>query len=191
MRAAVGLVVHTGHAAGIVLAGAADAPEVIARVTVDMADDPERFVFHRVAEGQRAEAEAAVAGARSAAIERAGRALDELLARLCAEGHPLAVCAVVAKATAPRASLDAILASHPRIHAAEAIFFRDVLVDAATARGLATSVIALRDLLPRAARAIGIPVDGVPNLLAALGKRAGRPWTRDQKDSALAAWTAL
>jgi hypothetical protein len=39
----------------------------------------------------------------------------------------------------------------------------------------------------RGARALGVAPAGVPERLAAIGRTAGRPWAKDQKDSLLAA----
>jgi hypothetical protein len=36
-----------------------------------------------------------------------------------------------------------------------------------------------------------IPEGRVASALAELGKASGRPWTRDQKEAALAAWLAI
>jgi hypothetical protein len=96
------------------------------------------------------------------------------LARARAQLKPLlqhvAVGAIVAKdGDAPE--LERALASHMRIHAAEGLFYRDVFREAC--------LIPCRIIAPTS-----LKVDAV-------GRLAGKPWGRDQKLAALAAWQAL
>jgi hypothetical protein len=80
------------------------------------------------------------------------------------------VCAIVAKEGIP-GNLEATLATHMRIHSAEGFFYRDVF----------------RDACP-------VPWRIVPAAsldITALGKLAAKPWGRDQKLAALAAWQVM
>jgi hypothetical protein len=77
------------------------------------------------------------------------------------------------------------------VHAAEGELYRRVLVRACEACGIRALPIPAKEIELRAAGALGIAPAGLPARLAALGKHAGRPWARDQKESALAAWIAL
>jgi hypothetical protein len=164
MQRAIGISVHTGWAACVVVGGSLAKPEIVANGRIEILGDAERFCFHRAAEMERDAVEPWLAGVREKAIANARRALEPLVAK------DVSVCAIVAKA-GDAGPLDQVLASHPRLHTAEGCFHRDVL----------------REACP-------IPVYLVPPSLldpGKVGKLAPPPWGRDQKLAALAAWKVL
>ncbi|MGQ0833493.1 MAG: hypothetical protein ACT4O5_01000 [Gammaproteobacteria bacterium] len=164
MQRAMGISVHTGWGACVVVGGSLAKPEIVANELIEILGDSERFCFHMAAEMKRAAAENWIARARRKATANARRALAPLVAK------EVSVCAIVAK-VGDAGDLDAVLASHPRIHTAEGCFYRDVLRDACT-----------------------IPVRVVPPAsldTSKVGKLAAAPWGRDQKLAALAAWTIM
>ncbi len=161
MARALGISVHTGWAACVVVGGSLARPEIDANKVIELLPDAERFCFHRAAQLRRAAAERWLASIRNKALDNAQRVLAPLL-------PGVDVCAIVAK-DGDAGDLDMILASHPRLHAAEGCFYRDVL----------------RDACP-------LPVRIVPPSAldpAKVGKLAAAPWGRDQKLAALAAWS--
>jgi hypothetical protein len=170
---AIGLCVHTGWAACVLAGGDVRSPRVVVREHVELAGDPERFVFHRAAEMKPAEAARSVAQLRLDAIGRA----TGVLHRLAGTG-PLAGCAIVAK-RGRIPELAEVVASHPRIHTCEGLFYRDVLLDAAREAGLDPRVVVPSDLDPNAPA------------VAAAGRVVGKPWNRDWKMASLAAWDVL
>lgn len=172
MRAGLGIVVHTGWAACVLAAGAGRAPPVAAREHVELMGDPERFVFHRAAEKTAAEAGRWVAKAREQVVARAARVLE----RLAGEGAT--TCAVVAKAGA-MLPLAEVLASHPRTHTAEGLFYRDALLAAAEASRLKARLVSPQKL------------DAKDPRLVDVGRALGKPWTADWKLATLAAWSVL
>ena len=180
-RCAIGVSVHTGWAACVAAAGSLRAPRIEAREEIEMLGDADRFVFHRAAGMDLASAKVSVARANAQATERATAAIARFLQRVRGGGHEVAGIAIVAKDTPMLASLEEIVAAHPRIHTAEGRFFRDVLRRAAEANRLEVRVVPpdALDLVSAAA------------LLAAAGRAAGRPWGKDQKIAALAAWSLL
>jgi hypothetical protein len=180
-RCAIGLSVHTGWAACVAAGGSLRAPQIDAREEIAILGDADRFVFHRAAKLDLAAAKGSVARAREQALERAAAALGELVARLRAAGHGVVACAIVASGAPMRASLEEILAAHPRIHTAEGCFYRDVLLRAAEANRLPSRIVPPRSL----------DLDGKALLLADAGRAVGKPWAKDQKLAALAAWTVL
>ena len=180
-RCAIGLTVHTGWAACVAAAGSLSAPRIEAREEIGILGDAERFVFHLAAKLDLARAERTVARARAQALENANAAVARALERLRAAGHEPVACAIVATDTAARSSLTEILAAHPRIHTAEGCFYRDVLLRAAE-----VNHIPVRLAPPRS-----LDLDGNAALLAEAGRAVGKPWARDQKLAALAAWTLL
>ena len=164
MQRAMGISIHTGWGACVVVGGSLAKPQIVTNEVIEILGDSERFCFHMAAEMTRAAAEQWIARARRKAIENARRALAPLLAK------DVSVCALVAQ-DGDAQDLDKVLASHPRIHTAEGYFYRDVL----------------RDACP-------IPVRVVPPSSldpSKVGKLAAAPWGRDQKLAALAAWTVM
>ena len=144
--------------------GSLQKPEILANEIIEILGDSERFCLHKASEMEPATAAEWVAHIREKAVANARRALLPLIAQA------VRVCAIVAKEGATR-DLREVLASHPRIHAAEGFFYRDVVRDACA-----------------------VPVRIVPPSTldsSKVGKLAPAPWGRDQKLAALAAWTAL
>jgi hypothetical protein len=173
MSLALGLSLHTGWAACVLAGGSLRAPRIEARQEVEFLGDRDRFVFHRAAELSRADAERSIARARSTAVEHASVELRKLK-----QDRDVRICAIVAKPGVMPA-LDAVLASHPRIHTAEGIFYRDVVIEAAMENGLVPRVVPPSTL------------DTNDRALAAAGQVVGKPWNRDFKLAALAAWLSL
>ena len=189
-RCAVGFSVHTGWAACCVISAELRAPAILARERIELLGDAQRFVFHRAAELNPTDGRRSVADARVEAARAAKRALEGLVERARAEGLTIVGCAVVARqGTLP--PLAEIVKAHPRIHTAEGGFFRDVLIEAAAAQGIAAQIVPPKELDALAAKTLGMPAAQLATLLAAAGKRAGPPWGRDEKLAALAAWTLL
>jgi hypothetical protein len=164
MPRALGISVHIGWAACVVVGGSPAVPEIAANARIELLGDAERFCFHMAAEMPRDAAEAWLAGLRQQALATARAALAPLVAQT------VSLAAIVAKPGSP-GDLDAIFAAHPRIHTAEGCFYRDLLIDACP-----------------------VPAHLVPPASldpAALGKLPTTPWGRDQKLAALAAWRVL
>ena len=164
MQRAMGISVHTGWGACVVVGGSLAVPEVVANEVLQILDDSERFCFHRAAEMSPAAAAEWIANMRKKAIANARRALAPLVSK------QVGACAIVAKA-GEAGSIEQVLASHPRIHSAEGFFFRDVFRDACP--------------IP----ALVVPPSSLD--VARLGKLAPPPWGRDQKLAALAAWQVM
>jgi hypothetical protein len=180
-RFVMGVSMHTGWASLVVAGGSLSAPRVRMREPIAMLDEHERFVFHRAAEAGAASAAAVVERASHAARAAATRAVRDVLARARASGLDVVACAIAAKRAPMPSPLDAILASHARIHTAEGCLYRDTVSAASAAAGLAVHIFDPRELDAGADAA----------LLAAAGKIVGRPWTKDEKRASLAAWRAL
>jgi hypothetical protein len=143
---------------------------------VELLGDGDRFVFHRAAEMPAALAGRWVDEVRGQIVARATRVLGRLARERSAR------CAVVAK-PGVLLPLDQVLSSHPRIHAAEGLFYRDAMYAAAQAAGLAALVVEPRELDVKDAR--------LAARLAAVGRALGKPWTADWKLATVAAWGAL
>lgn len=161
---AIGISVHTGWGSCVVVGGSLRDPQVVGNEVVELLGDAERFCYHRAAEMKTAVVPEWLARVRAKALDRARSELAPLL------GKGVRVGAIVAKDGA-LPDLDTALATHMRIHSAEGLFYRDVFRDACqvTCR-----------IIPPAALDI-----------TAVGKLATRPWGRDQKLAALAAWQVI
>ncbi len=160
---AIGISVHTGWGACVVVGGSLAKPEIVANERIEILGDSERFCFHMAAEMKRPAAEKWLAQIRTKALVNARRALAPYVAQA-------GVCGIVAK-SGEAGSLDQVLASHPRIHTAEGCFYRDVLREAST---------------------IPVEIVPPSSLdVSKVGKLAPPPWGRDQRLAALAAWRVL
>jgi hypothetical protein len=189
-KAALGFSVHTGWAACVIAGGSVREPRLLARERVEILGDADRFVFHAAAEMSPADGRRSVARCEKIANERAGAALGQLLDRARAAGLAVRACAIVAKDGA-MAPFEEIVAAHPRIHTGEGRFYRDVLRSACEARGLAARVIPPAQVEAAAGRAMRTTPAALAAELAAVARAVGRPWARDQRLAALAAWTVL
>jgi hypothetical protein len=190
--AALGFKAHIGWAAVVALAGPVASAQVVARRRIDMATTfDEGAVYHK---GQNLPFERAEALIRTSGekFERIAReALSDLLGEIRAAGCEPIAAGVVAGNHKDLPPLTSILKSHALVHAAEGDLYRRVLVTAAESCRIATVQVPEKQIEAQAVRALGVKPDQLASRLAALGKAAGRPWTKDQKESALVAWIAL
>ena len=120
----------------------------------------------------------------------ARRALREIAASAKSKGYSLAGCGIVLGSGRPLPPLATILRSHPMLHTAEGIFYRDALVRAAKNRFPETGI-SERELFTRAACGLQRPAHQLRRQLANMGKLLGPPWREDEKYSAIVAWLAL
>jgi hypothetical protein len=193
-RAAFGFSVHTGWAALLAVAGPPRAPRILARRRVEMiaGRDPGEppFVYHAARGLSLPAAERLVRGAAVESRARATAALEAVLAALRERGVEVAASGIVVAGRSLAADLPAILASHSRIHSAEGELYRDAIRQACEALSIPVRAVRAGELQARAARLLGIDERALPERLAAIGREAGRPWAKDQKDALLAALLA-
>jgi hypothetical protein len=191
-RAALGFRAHTGWAAVVALAGPPAAPRIVAKRRVEMAESFDvGAVYHVSQRLPLDEAEALIRSSEKRFEDLACAAISDLVAELRETDLETVGGAVVSGGERPLPPLESILRSHALVHAAEGELYRAVVVRASERCHIPAAVVSAADLHAHAARAAGLPEAGVLSTLAALGKASGKPWTRDQKESALAAWIAL
>lgn len=183
MRTALGFRAHSGWAALVAIAGTNDAPHVLERRRIVLADPRmagSRQPYHAAAGLAFPQAEALVRSAVESSRTLALEAISATVKGLRSQGHEVAGCAVVLGSGRALPGLEKVLASHAWIHTAEGEMFREVLLWAA------------KECL--------LPVKGVPEKgldagslrrIGSLGKRIGPPWTQDQKYAAVAALMTL
>jgi hypothetical protein len=191
--AAVGFSVHTVWAASVTLVDWVSAPRVVDRrrlTLVETSEHDARFVYHAAAELDALAGAAVVAKAQNVARTQALQALTKLLEDLSAAGHSVSAVGLPVARSGEPTSLDDLLRSHPRIHAAEGELFCGALVDAALSRGLRVVPVPAKKRLEEAARATGWRVECVRTSVGRLGRALGPPWALAQKEAALAALIA-
>lgn len=164
MQRAMGITVHTGWGACVVVGGSLEHPEIVANALLEVLGEDERFCFHLAAEMEPRAAGEWIKRMREKACATATRELARLTAR------SVTACAIVAK-EGQQGDLTHALASHTRIHTAEGCFYRDIFCEACK-----------------------VPARIIPPSsldVSRVGKLAASPWGRDQKLAAVAAWSLL
>ena len=187
--AAIGFSVHTGWAASVLVAGPLGAPRIVDRLRIRFADSDDTVraeVYHRAARLSGGAAAKFVRESQDAAARRARAAVQSLR-----DSQPLVAAGILMSAGKLPSDLASILRSHPLIHTAEGVFYREALATAAEDCGLEVVRIPRRELPDRFASALGTDGAGARERLTAMGRTVGPPWARDQKDAAMAALVAL
>jgi len=195
MRVAFGLKAHSGWAALVVLGAGAGRLEVVDRRRLELVREAEagwaKQPYHAAEELKEADARRMVERAVRASQDQAAGAIREAVRRARDGGHDIRGCALLMGAPMPEWSVAEILAVHFRMHQAEGALFRDALAAAATGSGLRLVPIPEKSLGVEAGRRLAADPKTLARTIAELGKAAGPPWGKDQKDAGLAAWIAL
>jgi len=175
--AAIGFSVHTGWAASVSVAGPLRAPRIVDRRRIQLSDSDDTVraeVYHRAAQLSGTAAATFVREAEDAAARRARAAVESLR-----DSQPLFAAGILMSAGAGKLPPDlaAILRSHPLIHTAEGVLYREALATAAEAAHADDVVAEIRDTrvkvedrtvsAARVVAAIGVVstlVQGVANL---------------------------
>jgi hypothetical protein len=163
MQRAIGISVHTGWGACVVVGGSLRKPEIFSNSVIELLEDAERFCYHRAAGMNPVLVQEWLIRIRAKAL---AKARSELVPQM----QDVHIGAIVAKEGAIP-DLQAVLASHMRIHSAEGFFYRDIFRQACQ--------IPCRLVAPAS-------LD-----ITTIGKPATHPWGRDQKLAALAAFQVI
>src|SRR5215510_4043086 len=192
MKVSFGLKAHSGWAALVVVGERDGDLEVVDRRRIELVEDEwARQPYHAAEDLKPDAARDVVKRGVEAARRIAVREMRAAVKRERERENEVAACAVLVVDPMPDWSVEEILAVHFRMHKAEGVLFRDALVRAAKACGLKLVEIPEKMLTPHAERAFGSPASSLAKEIARLGKVAGPPWGKDQKDAALAAMVAL
>jgi hypothetical protein len=135
------------------------------------------FPFHAALEAEPSEREAVMAAAADGAVDAATDALADLLAD---SDLDVDVIGVVVGRGVRRIPVERILASSSLLHSAEAEVLQDGFVEAARRLGVVVVRVPFADL----------EADEVWPVVDRLAAQAGRPWRKDHKQAATAAWIA-
>ena len=195
-RAALGFAVHTGWAAMVaVSSGSTSSVEVLDRRRLEMiaGRDPEipRFAYHAAKDLPLDAAERLIRGITQRSLASAKTALKAAVEELETRDYRVvASCLIVGGRPLP-ASLASILQSHALIHTAEGELFRGALRGASESLEIPVTEVRAKELRSRAAGALRISTGHMEQHLEEIGRVAGRPWAKDQKEACLAAAIAL
>ena len=193
-KAALGFQTHSGWACAILAAGEGSDIEIVHRCRVTLYDpmiDGAKQPFHTAETMPIAEAENYISRCRKTTGQLAREAMVAL--QKISDGHGKSLsgaCVIVASGRA-LPGLQAILASHALIHAAEGEFYRNTLLSAAEDLEITAARLNRREAAARIASRLDCSEEILTKKLGAIGKRIGRPWTVDEKLATMAAWLML
>jgi hypothetical protein len=187
---AIGIRVKTGRAIAVVLAGSPRSPRVVTRrelVLYDATVPGSGQPYHAGLE----------AGGRAAALVRALAEVVRVTSSVAVRGfvdelaraglEPRAAGIVAGSLVDP----DTIKNPHMHAHAAEGRLFLEAVTAGLERCGLAAAVHVEKDLHGNASRILRATEGALERDVGAMGKAFGKPWRRDEKTAALAAWVAL
>jgi hypothetical protein len=189
VRVGLGLKARTGRA--IAVAVCASPLQLIERAQMRLLPEGAFAPYHVAEALPPDQRQASVDRDMAAAHRLAESGIRDVVVRLRDAGHDVCACGVLTGGVMPPWTTDEIVAVHVRMHQAEGKLFRDVLVAGARACGFDAVKLAEKSALDDAASALRIGAGELASRLASLGKSAGAPWGRDQKEAALAAMVAL
>lgn len=185
-RITLGLRPHTGWAAMVAVEARNGGVALIVRRRVTLVEeDLPRQVYHTAQDLTLAETNDLVRRVRANAFAAAASLFREFLE------DGLAGMGMVAWQPDVPDQVERILASHQLMHAAEGDLYRSALLGAADAAGVPTFSFLPTDLNHVVAAAVGLSQGALAERLAVLGRAAGPPWQKDQKEATLAAWAVM
>ncbi len=192
--AGLGFRVHSGWAAAVAIAGPVKAPQVVLRKTVTIADPAipgSKQPYHAAAKLELKKAEMLVRRCTASTRALARRAVRGIVTELRGKGlQPGGACLLLSSGR-EAGPLAAILASHPRIHTAEGVFFREALRRACRRCRVKVTGVKEREILAQAAAALRLQAKTLGRRAGRMGRDLGPPWRQDEKLAALAAWLVL
>jgi hypothetical protein len=191
MDVALGLKARTGRAVLVALGGTQRAPSFVQRSELRLLPEGDFAPYHAAEGLEPAAARESVRRSVAAAHDLAASGLRDAAGRLAAAGHRVRGCGVLVGPGMPAWSTDEIIAVHVRMHQAEGELFRDVLVAGVLACGLGLTTLPDKSAFDAAAKLLGVHPAELAARVAMLGKAAGAPWGKDQKEAAAAALAAL
>jgi hypothetical protein len=191
MHVAFGLKARTGRAALVAVGGDVHEPQFIERSQLPLLPEGAWAPYHAAEGLEPAAARESVRRDIASAHDLAASGIRDAARRVAQAGHEVCGCTVLVGPGMPDWSTEEILAVHVRMHKAEGELFRDVLVAGARACDLELTTLREKSALDDAAKMLGLTRARLDARLAALGKAAGPPWGKDQKEAAAAALAAL
>lgn len=192
--AGVGFCAHSGWAVVVAVAGPLKAPQVVLRKTIIIADPAipgSKQPYHAAQKLTLKQAETLVRRCAASTNALARRAVRGIVAELRSKGLQPGGACVLLSSGREVGPLAAILASHPRIHTAEGVFFREALRRACRRCRVKVTGIKEREIVAHAAAALRLQARTLRRRAGQMGRTLGPPWRQDEKLAALAAWLVL
>jgi hypothetical protein len=192
MKVVFGLKAHSGWAALVALGKSGNDYSVADRSRLELVEEEwAKQPYHAAENLPPKEARELVNRGIKAAQRIARRELQAALKRQRDRGNDIVACAVLTGTPMPDWTVEQILAVHFRMHQAEGVLFREALAEAAKASGLKLVALPEKTLLQEAEKLLRTPTNDLTKTISVLGKSAGPPWGKDQKDAAVAALVVL
>jgi hypothetical protein len=193
-RAAIGVRMHSGWGALVVVSNSAGTVEVIDRwrVAITSSGTPGANQPYHFAESlELPEAEMFLENCFAASKRLAMAAVRDVVGELRGRQYRVVGSAVLLASGRPLPPLSKILASHALIHAAEGEFFREAFSKACEGLDLSVTGLRERNLDECVRTTFGKAAARMWQQISTLGRSLGPPWTKDQKTAALAALVVL
>ena len=187
----IGLRAKTARAIAVVLGGPSDAPFVLKKFEIALADPHTPATaqpYHEVMDLPWAESQKAVRKSAQKIEAIARIALTSLIKNLDSAGMKVSGVGIVG---AKDKDLARIGNFHIRAHAAEGVLFRRVLDLAADANGLRRRTYSDREFDELVKNEIGAQSAALKRKVNDLGRSLPPPWRTDEKQAATAAWLVL
>lgn len=192
--AAIGIRVHSGWGAVVVVSGAIGTEQIVDRRRVEIIDPKMAGAtqpYHFAEKMDLKPAGQHVASCAAASAKLALMAMQELLQQVKKRGYRVTGSGILLSSGRPLLDFAKILASHTLIHTAEGEFFRKVFRDALEKLKIPVTGIRERELQAQAEARFGKAAPKLQDRITELGRALGPPWTTDQKTAALAAFLVL
>jgi len=191
---ALGFRVHSGWAVAIVIAGPIEAPAILDRRRIEIADAEiagSKQPYHAAQELELKEAEKLIARCTNASVRLAKRAVAVAIEDALAKGVSVSTSGVLTGSGRPLPALKTILSSHPLLHTAEGELFRNAVMVACTDCGLPIFTVKENEVLVRSSSELRISEQAIQQHLGRMGKVVGSPWRQDEKLATRMAWLSL
>jgi hypothetical protein len=189
-RAALGIRVHSGWGALVVVSFENGALEILDRRRIAITGTKDAGAsqpYHAARNLPLSEAETFLANAFESAHTVASSGLRDVMDVLRGQKYRIAGCAILMASGRTLPPLEKILAAHPLLHTAEGVFFREAFAKACEANKIPVTKIKERDLEVALTQKFGRTSSRLKRIVHAAGRTLGPPWTADQKNATLAA----
>jgi hypothetical protein len=199
--AGLGFRAHIGWAAAVAVIEDHGAPQLVHSSIVQTGERGDRVSmepYHvaagidKLARGGRPpNPEAIIAQGRKLQDEMATKSISRIISELAGNNMNVVAGAILTTRSWLGHSLEGILGDHAHVRIYEGEAVRAAIRSGLTGNGIAVVGCDERSMLQVTAESNGWSELEIQDVLAAMGKQAGRPWRQDQKLAALAAWAAL
>jgi hypothetical protein len=189
---ALGFSVHSGWAVAVALQLLASEPLVLLRRQVTLADPRipgSKQPYHAGEFLPLPEAQRIFERCRASTAELSLQELASLKREL--QTHTIRCAAMLTTSQRRPGTVAEIRRVHSWMHAAEGQFFREAIMTAAESLGMPVAEMPERDVVFEATSVFGMGESDLQLRLTQLGQAVGRPWRKDEKLAALAAWLSL